>query len=128
MKARSDVEIVACCEEDPAVRETVAKRGRIQVTHTDYRTMLREGMTTGDVVAATIVAADIKSTPEAIVAEAKSNRENVVDVANAHGMHAWPLEIFLGLVYLDYTDDPTKELHRVDNGKGPQETLTQIGL
>jgi predicted Zn-dependent protease len=94
----------------------------------DYRTMLREGLTPGDVVAATIVAADIKSTPEAIIAEAKSNKQNVIDVANTHGMHAWPLEIFLGLVYLDYTDDPTKELHRVDGGKGGQETLTQIGL
>jgi predicted Zn-dependent protease len=94
----------------------------------DYRTMLRDGLSTGDVVAATIVAADIKSTPEAIIAEAKSNRQNVVDVANAHGMHAWPLEIFLGLVYLDYTDDPTKELHRVNNGNGDQQILTQIGL
>ena len=25
-------------------------------------------------------------------------------------MHAWPLEIFTGLVYLDYTDDPAKEM------------------
>ena len=94
----------------------------------DYRTMLREGLTPGDVAAATIVAADIKSTPEAIVAEAKSNGQNVVDVANAHGMHAWPLEIFLGLVYLDYTDDPTKELHRLNSGSGDQQVLTQIGL
>ncbi len=94
----------------------------------DYRTMLRDGLTPGDAVAATIVAADIKSTPEAIVAEAKSNKQNVVDVANSHGMHAWPLEIFLGLVYLDYTDDPTKELHRINNGNGDQQILTQIGL
>jgi hypothetical protein len=94
----------------------------------DYRAMLRNGLTPGDVVAATIVAADVKSTPEAIIAEAKSNGQNVVDVANAHGMHAWPLEIFLGLVYLDYTDDPTKELHRLNKGSGDQEILTQIGL
>jgi hypothetical protein len=26
-------------------------------------------------------------------------------------MHAEALEIFLGLVYLDYTDDPDKEAH-----------------
>ena len=39
----------------------------------DYRTMLRDGLTPGDVTVATIVAADIKSTPEAIVAEARSS-------------------------------------------------------
>ena len=33
------------------------------------------------------------------------------EVANARGMHAKALEIFLGLVYLDYTDDPEKEAH-----------------
>jgi predicted Zn-dependent protease len=105
-----------------------ALQRRFGSTGLDYRTMLRDGLTPGDVAAATIVAADIKSTPEAIVAEAKSTGGNVVDVANAHGMHAWPLEIFLGLVYLDYTDDPTKELHRIDGGNGGQQTLTQIGL
>lgn len=83
----------------------------------DYRTMLRDGVTPGDVTVATIVAADIKSTPEAIVAEAKSSKSTVVDVANAHGMHAWPLEIFTGLVYLDYTDNPAKELRRADGSE-----------
>ena len=33
----------------------------------------------------------------------------IVDVANARGMRSEALEIFLGLVYLDYTDDPLKE-------------------
>jgi beta-barrel assembly-enhancing protease len=80
----------------------------------DYRTMLRDGLTPGDVTAATIVAADIKSTPESIIAEAKSSGETVIDVANTHKMHAWPLEIFMGLVYLDYTDDPLKELRKAD--------------
>jgi predicted Zn-dependent protease len=80
----------------------------------DYRTMLHDGLTPGDVVAATIVAADLKSTPESIIAEAKSSGGSVVDVANAHKMHAWPLEIFMGLVYLDYTDDPVKELRKAD--------------
>ena len=79
-----------------------------------YRTMLRDGLTPGDVAAATIVAADIKSTPESVIAEAKSSGETIVDVANTHKMHAWPLEIFMGLVYLDYTDDPIKELRRAD--------------
>jgi Zn-dependent protease with chaperone function len=80
----------------------------------DYRTMLRDDLTPGDVAAATIVAADIKSTPESVIAEAKSSNQTIIDVANAHKMHAWPLEIFMGLVYLDYTDDPAKELRKAD--------------
>jgi len=80
----------------------------------DYRTMLHDDLTPGDVVAATIVAADIKSTPESVIAEAKTSNETIVDVANAHKMHSWPLEIFMGLVYLDYTDDPSKELRKAD--------------
>lgn len=92
----------------------------------DYRTMLRDGLTPGDVTVATIVAADVKSTPEAIVAEAKSSKQTVVDVANAHGMHAWPLEIFAGLVYLDFTDDPMKELRRADGTEAA--TLSELGL
>jgi hypothetical protein len=80
----------------------------------DYRTMLHDNLTPGDVAAATIIAADVKSTPESIIAEAKSSNQTIIDVANAHKMHAWPLEIFMGLVYLDYTDDPTKELRKAD--------------
>ncbi|HTX59126.1 MAG TPA: M48 family metalloprotease [Verrucomicrobiae bacterium] len=87
-----------------------ALQQRFSSNGVDYRTMLRDGLTPGDVTAATIVAADIKSTPEAIIAEAKSSGTTIVDVANAHGMHAWPLEIFMGLIYLDYTDNPTKEM------------------
>ncbi len=41
-KARTDVEIVAACEEDPVMRETLAKNGKIKITHTDYRKMLAE--------------------------------------------------------------------------------------
>jgi predicted Zn-dependent protease len=92
----------------------------------DYRTMLRAGLTPGDVTVATILAADIKSTPEAIIAEAKSSKRTIVDVANAHGMHAWPLEIFVGLVYLDFTDDPLKELRRADGTEAA--TLSELGL
>jgi beta-barrel assembly-enhancing protease len=80
----------------------------------DYRAMLRAGLTPGDVVAATIIAADIKSTPESVIAEAKSTGKTVIDIANVHKMHAWPLEIFMGLMYLDYTDDPAKELRKAD--------------
>ncbi|MBV9234067.1 MAG: M48 family metalloprotease [Candidatus Eremiobacteraeota bacterium] len=80
----------------------------------DYRTMLRDGITPGDVAAATIIAADIKSTPQSVIAEAKNSGRTVIDIANDHKMHAWPLEIFMGLVYLDYTDDPSKELRKAD--------------
>jgi predicted Zn-dependent protease len=91
-----------------------------------YRTMLRDGLTPGDVTAATIVAADIKSTPESVIAEAKSSGGTIVDVANTHKMHAWPLEIFMGLVYLDYTDDPIKELRRADGTLAVD--LNKLGL
>lgn len=79
-----------------------------------YRTMLHDGLTPGDVTAATIAADDLKSTPESIISEAKRSGESIIDVANAHKEHAWPLEIFMGLVYLDYTDDPVKELRKAD--------------
>jgi Zn-dependent protease with chaperone function len=92
----------------------------------DYRAMLHDDLTPGDVVAATIVAADVKSTPESIIAEAKSGNESIIDVANAHKMHAWPLEIFMGLVYLDYTDDPSKELRKADGTMAVD--LTKLGL
>ena len=85
--------------------------------------MLRDGLTPGDVAAATIIAADIKSTPESVIAEAKSSGQTIIDVANAHKMHAWPLEIFMGLVYLDYTDDPDQRAaqgRRHDGGRSRQ--------
>jgi beta-barrel assembly-enhancing protease len=75
-----------------------------------YDVMLHDGITPGDIVVATIVAADIKSTPEDIIDQMTSEKKSPVDLADEHGMHAWPLEIFTGLVYLDYTDDPTKEM------------------
>lgn len=76
----------------------------------DYSQMLRDNITPGDVAVATIVAADIKSTPQEIVDEMVRTKKSPVDLADSHGMHAWPLEIFTGLVYLDYTDDPVKEM------------------
>lgn len=76
----------------------------------DYLTMLRDNLTPGDVAIATIVAADIKTTPDEIIGEMVRTKKSAVDIADGHGMHAWPLEIFAGLVYLDYTDDPVKEM------------------
>ncbi len=77
----------------------------------DYSTMLHRGLTPGEVTAASIVAADTNSTPGQILQEASASHRSIVDVANNRGMHTQALEIFLGLVYLDYTDDPQKELH-----------------
>jgi hypothetical protein len=75
-----------------------------------YDEMVHKNISPGDVVVATILAADIKSTPDEIVDQMVSERKSPVDLADEHGMHAWPLEIFTGLVYLDYTDDPSKEM------------------
>jgi hypothetical protein len=77
----------------------------------DMTTMNRDDLTPGEVAAASIVAADTNTTPQAVADEAKSTNRSIVDLANARGMHAKSLEIFLGLVYLDYTDDPEKEAH-----------------
>jgi beta-barrel assembly-enhancing protease len=103
-----------------------ALQQRFGMDGVDYRTMLRDGLSPGSVTAATIIAADIKSTPQAVIAEAKSSGTTVIDVANAHKMHAWPLEIFMGLVYLDYTDDPSKELRKADGTLAVN--LNQLGL
>ncbi|HTU71634.1 MAG TPA: M48 family metalloprotease [Candidatus Baltobacteraceae bacterium] len=75
-----------------------------------YEEMVHDNITAGDVVVATILAADIKSEPDDIVDQMMAEKKSPVDLADEHGMHAWPLEIFTGLIYLDYTDDPAKEL------------------
>ncbi len=42
IEAHAGAEVVACCEEDAATREELARAGRVDVTHTDFATMLRE--------------------------------------------------------------------------------------
>ncbi len=84
---------------------------RVKNAGLDFATMLHDDLTPGEVAAAAIVAADTNTTPQAIVAEAAATHRRIVDVANARGMRAEALEIFLGLVYLSYTDDPQKEAH-----------------
>jgi hypothetical protein len=88
-----------------------ALNARVKNSGLDYETMTHDDLTPGEVAAATIVAADTNTTPDAIVQEAKTSNRRIVDVANARGMHAEALEIFLGLIYLDYTDNPDKEAH-----------------
>ncbi len=84
---------------------------RWNVDDIDYITMLHDNVTPGELTAASIIAADVKSTPQALIKEAHETHRSIIDVANVHGMHAEALEILLGLVYLDYTDDPAKEAH-----------------
>lgn len=74
-----------------------------------YERLLHENLSPGEVTAAAIVAADTNVSPAVIAQEAAASRRSVVDVANTRGMNAEALEIMLGLVYLDYTDDPDKE-------------------
>jgi Zn-dependent protease with chaperone function len=77
----------------------------------DYNALLHQDLSPAEVAAAAIVAADTNTTPAAVVAEAQATHRSIVDLANSRGMNALALEIFLGLVYLDYTDDPDKEAH-----------------
>jgi predicted Zn-dependent protease len=96
----------------PEDRYATLQRGlqaRVRNSGLDFTTMTHEDLTPGEIATAAIVAADTNTTPQAIVDEAKASNRRIVDVANARGMHAEALEIFLGLVYLDYTDDPEKE-------------------
>jgi Zn-dependent protease with chaperone function len=74
-----------------------------------YDDMVANDLTPGEAAAATIIAADTDTTPLAIVREAKAENRSMAEVANARGMRAKALEIFLGLIYLDYVDDPVKE-------------------
>jgi hypothetical protein len=71
--------------------------------------MVQQDLTPGEVAAAVIVGADTNAAAPAIIAEAKATARRIIDLANARGMYAQALEVFLGLLYLDYTDDPDKE-------------------
>ncbi|HEV2642334.1 MAG TPA: M48 family metalloprotease, partial [Candidatus Elarobacter sp.] len=82
---------------------------RFHTKGVDYDQLARQDLTPGDVAAAAIVGADTNAAPQAVLAEAKASGKSIVDLANARGMFSQSLEIFLGLVYLDYTDDPDKE-------------------
>ena len=75
----------------------------------DYDAMIHDDLSPGQIATASIVAADTNTSPAAILQEAKASNKSVIDIANARGVHAEALEIFLGLVYLEYTDDPDKE-------------------
>jgi beta-barrel assembly-enhancing protease len=74
-----------------------------------YEQLLHDNLSPGQITAAAIVAADTNVTPAVIEEDAATSRRSIVDVADARGMSAEALEIMLGLVYLDYADDPDKE-------------------
>jgi hypothetical protein len=75
----------------------------------NYEQLLHDNLSPGQVTAAAIVAADTNAAPAVIEQDATSSGRSIVDVADARGMSAEALEIMLGLVYLDYADDPDKE-------------------
>ena len=75
----------------------------------DHEALVRDGISPGEMAAASVVAADTNATTEAIVAQAKTEHTSIVDVANERGVRTLSLEIFLGLLYLDYVDDPARE-------------------
>lgn len=42
VREQDDCELVACCEEDAAARETLIQDERVEITHTDFPAMLRD--------------------------------------------------------------------------------------
>jgi hypothetical protein len=86
-----------------------ALQQRVKNDGLDYTSMQQHALSPGEVATASIIAADTNTTPLAVIEEAKATNHQLVDIANDRGMHAEALEIFLGLIYLDYTDDPLKE-------------------
>ena len=73
---------------------TRALEARFKTGTVDYDAMLKQDLSPGEIVTATIVAADTNTTPAAVVQEATATRRSIVDVANARGMTAIALEIF----------------------------------
>lgn len=110
----------------PQRYETLKKaiNDRWNVDDLSYIDMIHDNVTPGDLTVASIVAADLRTTPQDIIREAHESHRSVIDVANAKGMHALSLEIFMGLVYLDYTDDPVKEAHPGGPPPGQNSTST----
>ena len=82
---------------------------RWNVDDLSYVDMLHDDVTPGELTAASIIAADTKTTPQAVIRQAHEKHQSIIDIANEKGMHALALEIFMGLIYLDYTDSPSDE-------------------
>lgn len=65
-------------------------------------------LTPGEVAAATIIAAEKQRSADDIVRVAAEHREPIVTSGSVAQSNALALEIFLGLIYLDYTDELPK--------------------
>lgn len=106
----------------PARYQTLQKAidDRWNVDDLSYIDMLHDNVTPGELTAASIVAADFHTTPQTIIRESHDQGKSVIEVAEARGMHTESLEIFMHLIYLDYTDDPSKEQHPVGAPNGQQ--------
>lgn len=87
-----------------------ALQQRFGNTGISYSDMIKDHLTPGQVTTASILAADKGEAIRDVIADAKAKGLSLVDEANAQDMHAWPLEIFMGLTYLDYTDNPQREI------------------
>jgi predicted Zn-dependent protease len=74
-----------------------------------YDELLHQNLSPAEVAAATIAAADTNVAPTVVEADAATSHRSIVDVSATRGVNAEALEIMLGLVFLDYTDDPDKE-------------------
>jgi predicted Zn-dependent protease len=104
----------------PQVRyETLryALRQRFKNDGIAYDEMLRENLTPGEVAVASIVAAETNVAPATVAQEASVAHKSLIDIAESRNLNAFALDIFLDLVYLDYTDDPMKEAN--DTPKAP---------
>jgi len=75
----------------------------------NYDELLHQDLSPGQVAAASTIAADTNVAPAVVEEEARATHRSVVDIANERGMPAETLEIMLGLIYMDYMDDPEKE-------------------
>jgi len=75
----------------------------------DYGAMLANDLSPGQVVAASIVAADTGTTPQSVIDAAVSGHQSIIEVANGRGMQTLSLAIFMNLILFDYVDDPDKE-------------------
>jgi len=70
-----------------------------------FAAVAQRAATTGEVVAARILAAATHRSVESILDEAMQKREPVLDLPIAARVDPQTVEIFLGLIYLDYADD-----------------------
>ncbi len=83
--------------------------GRFAGRPPSYDEMLAANLSPAEVTAAAIVAADANVTPASIEADAATSHRSIVTIASERGVSTEALEIMLGLIYLDYTDDPESE-------------------